>query len=41
MGRLIAFALGEVLDSIVCELEEERSDDLLKLGPMYDLAKVD
>lgn len=35
-----AFALGHVLDSIVCELEEEGSDDLLKLGPMYDLAKV-
>jgi hypothetical protein len=35
----IAFALGLVLGSIVDELEE-RSDDLLKLGPMYDLAKV-
>jgi hypothetical protein len=35
----IAFALGQVLDAIVCELED-RPDDLLKLGPTYDLAKV-
>jgi hypothetical protein len=35
----IAFALGQVLGSIVDELEE-RDDDLLKLGPAYDLSKV-
>ena len=36
----IAFALGQVLDSVVCELEEERAGGALKLGPQYDLSAV-